>query len=63
MGFLKLKIDSISTHLRMYVSIKEDDASKEEADRLSTRYYVNAHHLYRQTIKYDKYLKQLKYRQ
>lgn len=45
------------------LSIKEDDASKEEADRLSTRYYVNAHHLYRQTIKYDKYLKQLKYRQ
>ena len=45
------------------LSIKEDAASKEEADRLSTRYYVNAHHLYRQTIKYDKYLKQLKYRQ
>lgn len=45
------------------LSIKEDDASKEEADRLSTRYYVNAHHLYRQTIKYDKYLRQLKYRQ
>lgn len=45
------------------LSIKEDDVSKEEADRLSTRYYVNAHHLYRQTIKYDKYLKQLKYRQ
>ena len=45
------------------LSIKEDVASKEEADRLSTRYYVNAHHLYRQTIKYDKYLKQLKYRQ
>ncbi len=39
------------------------DEYEEERKCLSTRYFVNAHHLYRQTIKYDKYLKQLKYRQ
>lgn len=39
------------------------DEHEEERKSLSTRYFVNSHHLYRQTIKYDKYLKQLKYRQ
>ena len=35
----------------------------EERDRLTDRYDVMAHHLYRQVIKYRKYLKRLKYRQ
>lgn len=43
--------------------LSSQDTYSEERDRLSDRYYVMAHHLYRQVIKYDKYLKRLKYRQ
>ena len=41
----------------------EEEENQEEATRLRTRYYVNACHLYRQVLKYRKYLKRLKYRQ
>ena len=43
--------------------IAEDESKLEEHKYLTKKFYVLAHHLYRQVLRYEKYLKRLKYRQ